>query len=228
MKPVPIQVHDDDPYIGAKQAKVTIVEAFEFACPYCAMLDPIMDEVMKQHEGQPVKLVEKQFVVHPQIATDAALAACAANRMGAYERYSEALWDKSWKQDGRWSLDQQALQQQSLIALAAEVGLDRERFQAELTGAACKDKLMRDKVELGRAGVRVTPSLFINGRPVAASESRSIRWLTDIDDATGQRATQLLKGPDTLRRRQIERTAAGQEWYESRARDLTTGRVVPQ
>jgi protein-disulfide isomerase len=164
-KPMPIAIHEDDPFIGAKQAKVTIVEAFEYACPYCAMLDPIMDEVMRKHEGQPVKLVEKQFVVHPQIATDAALAVCAANKMGAYERYSEALWDRSWKQEGRWTMDQKALEAGSLIALAEELGLDKERFTAELRGNACKTKLERDKVELSRGGVRATPSVFINGKP---------------------------------------------------------------
>jgi ATP-dependent helicase Lhr and Lhr-like helicase len=44
--------------------------------------------------------------------------------------------------------------------------------------------------------------LFVNGRPIAAAESRDLRWLTDPDDATRQRATQLLLGPDTLRRQQ--------------------------
>jgi protein-disulfide isomerase len=162
---LPIQVHDDDPFIGAKQAKVTIVEAFEFACPYCAMLDPIMDEVMEKYEGQPVKLVEKQFVVHPQIATDAALAVCAANKLGAYEKYTEALWDRSWKNEGRWAMNQQALAREALIALASELGLDREQFTAELDGAYCKTKLNRDKTELARSGVRATPSMYINGKP---------------------------------------------------------------
>jgi hypothetical protein len=70
--------------------------------------------------------------------------------------------------------------------------------------------------------------LFINGQPVAASESRSIRWLTDVNDVARQQAILLLKGPDTLRRQQIELTAASAEWYESPTRDLTTRRVVPQ
>jgi protein-disulfide isomerase len=164
-KPVPLAIRDDDPTIGAKEAKVTIVEAFEYACPYCAMLDPIMDDVMSKYEGRPVKLVEKQLVVHPDIATLPALAVCAANRMGAYDRYAEALWDKSWKQEGRWTLDREALSEDSLVSLAMELGLDAERFQAELGGAVCKRKLEQDRIDLTRAGVRATPTLFINGTP---------------------------------------------------------------
>jgi ATP-dependent Lhr-like helicase len=45
--------------------------------------------------------------------------------------------------------------------------------------------------------------LFANGRPVAATESRSIRWLVDLDDATRKRASQLVLGPDTLRRQEM-------------------------
>jgi ATP-dependent Lhr-like helicase len=51
---------------------------------------------------------------------------------------------------------------------------------------------------------RANRVLFAGGRPVAASESRTIRWLTsEIDDATKLRATRLLLGPDTLRRQEL-------------------------
>jgi protein-disulfide isomerase len=164
-KTVPIAVRDDDPFVGAKNAKVTLVEAFEYACPYCAILDPVMDELMKKYQGDSVKLVEKQFVVHPQLATFPALAVCAANLQGSYEKYSEALWDRSWKNEGRPTLVREALAKEALIELAAEVGLDRARFTADLDGPACKQKLERDKGDLSRAGVTGTPYLFINGRP---------------------------------------------------------------
>jgi ATP-dependent helicase Lhr and Lhr-like helicase len=51
---------------------------------------------------------------------------------------------------------------------------------------------------------RANRILFVNGRAVAAMESRTIRWIAEADEETRQRATQLLQGPDTLRRRQIE------------------------
>jgi ATP-dependent Lhr-like helicase len=50
---------------------------------------------------------------------------------------------------------------------------------------------------------RANRVLFVNGRPIAASESRSIRWFVDVDDAARQRATRLLLGPDTWRRQQL-------------------------
>jgi ATP-dependent Lhr-like helicase len=50
---------------------------------------------------------------------------------------------------------------------------------------------------------RANRVLFLNGRPIAASESRTIRWIVDVDDAARQRATRLLLGPDTWRRQQL-------------------------
>jgi ATP-dependent Lhr-like helicase len=57
---------------------------------------------------------------------------------------------------------------------------------------------------------RANRVLFVNGRPIAASESRSIRWFVDVDDSARQRATRLLLGPDTWRRQQLAMEFA--EW----------------
>jgi ATP-dependent Lhr-like helicase len=40
---------------------------------------------------------------------------------------------------------------------------------------------------------------LLNGRPIAAREARVIRWLTDVDETTRQRAERLLMSPGALR-----------------------------
>lgn len=161
-----VSVHEDDTFRGSKDAKVTIVEAHEFACPYCAQLEPVLTKVVDGYSQGEVKLVSKQFVVHPQIATLPALAVCAANAQSKYTEYSDALWSAAWnKNSGRLAIQREALGREKLIDLAKSVGLDSERFAADLDGAACKKKLNRDRQEMARLGVRGTPSLYINGRP---------------------------------------------------------------
>ena len=61
------------PQLGA----VTIVEALDFACPYCQRVSSTLDELVKEYDGK-VRVVFKNMVVHPQVATTAHLAGCAA------------------------------------------------------------------------------------------------------------------------------------------------------
>jgi hypothetical protein len=41
---------------------------------------------------------------------------------------------------------------------------------------------------------------LVDGRPIAAREARTIRWLVDVDDRTRQTAERLLTSPGALRR----------------------------
>src|SRR5690606_2907510 len=80
---------------GPKTAPVTIIKAFDFACPYCQRTSPIMDDLVKEYAGK-VRVVYMDLVVHPQSATKAHLATCAAAKQGKYKEYKNAVWDKAF------------------------------------------------------------------------------------------------------------------------------------
>ncbi len=185
-----VSVYEDDNFRGSKHAKVTIVEAREFACPYCAQLEPVLTKVVDGYREGEVKLVSKQFVVHPNIATLPALAVCAANAQSKYAEYSDALWSAAWsKNGGRLAIQRQALEKAQLVELAKSVGLDAARFSADLDSAACKKKLNRDRQEMARLGVRGTPSLYINGRPyVGPRTEEGFRSALNAEIAKADRA----------------------------------------
>ena len=60
---------------GPATAGVTIIKAFDFACPYCNQVSGTLDELVKEHHGD-VRVVYKNLVVHPTIAMSAHLASC--------------------------------------------------------------------------------------------------------------------------------------------------------
>ncbi|MCX5748228.1 MAG: thioredoxin domain-containing protein, partial [Proteobacteria bacterium] len=62
---------------GSIDAPVTIIDAFDFACPYCRKVNVTLEELVKEYDGK-VRVVFKDMVVHPQVATDGHLASCAA------------------------------------------------------------------------------------------------------------------------------------------------------
>ncbi|MEM7676722.1 MAG: thioredoxin domain-containing protein [Myxococcota bacterium] len=200
-----LPVGPEDPFRGAPTAKVTIVEAYEFACPYCALIEPMLAQVIDAYRGtDTVKIVSKQFVVHPNLAMAPALATCAAHKQSKFPEYAEALWKASWNiSDGRPRMVREELGQQELLALAKSVGLDVQRFEADRDSQACKKKLRDDRAMLTRIGVTGTPYLFINGKLYTGARStEALKAAVESEvkrvDAELAKGTQLAEYYDSL------------------------------
>ncbi|HEY0191227.1 MAG TPA: thioredoxin domain-containing protein [Kofleriaceae bacterium] len=156
---------DGDPTDGPADAKVTLVKAYDYACPYCEKVRDTMDDLRKKY-GNDLRVVFKQFVVHPQVATAGALAVCAANKQGKFLQMDQLLWDKGFK--GR-SFDKDAKCQDApegcpiVTGFAQELGLNVDKFKADMKGD-CVALMQKDMRELQALGVGATPSFFVNGR----------------------------------------------------------------
>ena len=137
---------DGDPFDGPADAKVTLVKAYDYACPYCERVRDTMDELRKKY-GNDLRVVYKQFVVHPQVATAGALAFCAAAKQGKAHEMDDALWDKGFK-SRQFDKDAQPARRQRLqkcwesadrlpdrrSASRKELGLDVDKFKADMKG----------------------------------------------------------------------------------------------
>src|SRR5690348_5859775 len=64
---------ENDAFDGPADAKVTIVKAYDYACPYCERVRTTMEDLRKKY-GNDVRVVSKQLVVHPTTAMSGALA----------------------------------------------------------------------------------------------------------------------------------------------------------
>lgn len=142
------------PFRGAKDAKVTVVKAFEFACPFCQKVSPTLDQLLKDYEGD-IKIAYKHFVVHPQSATEPALASCAGGMQGKWKEIYDALWaDAFSKRD---------FSPENMDKIAKGVGLDMAKYKADKDGA-CKELIRKDQAEVSAVGTSGTPAFYINGR----------------------------------------------------------------
>lgn len=103
----------------------------------------------------------RHYVVHPQTATDPALAACAAGLQGKFDKMEELIWEKAYKA-GR------DLSAGKMKQLAQEAGLDMSKYEADIKGV-CAQKIREDQAELARFGARGTPAFFINGRFISGA-----------------------------------------------------------
>jgi protein-disulfide isomerase len=148
------------PSDGPADAYVTIIEAFDFACPYCAQAQPLMEQLVKEGGGK-VRVVFKNLIVHPP-AEKAHLASCAARAQGKYLEFKRAFWDKAFAAY-RETRDPAKLGDDNLHAIAIDLKLDLARFDRDRAGEACQAWIAADAKALEPFEVHGTPAFFING-----------------------------------------------------------------
>jgi protein-disulfide isomerase len=181
---VPIE---GDPFDGPADAKVTIVKAYDYACPYCEKARGPMDELRKKY-GNDLRIVYKQLVVHPRNAMAAALAFCAAAKQGKAKEMDRLIWDKGFNARNMDMSDvpaqpaAEAGQPQQpqkcwdtadgckiVVSFAQELQLDVNKFKTDMK--ACQALVQKDMKELQAFMVSATPSFFINGRFISGLAS---------------------------------------------------------
>jgi protein-disulfide isomerase len=181
---VPIE---GDPFDGPADAKVTIVKAYDYACPYCEKARGPMDELRKKY-GNDLRIVYKQLVVHPRNAMAGALAFCAAAKQGKAKEMDRLIWDKGFNARNMDMSDVPAQpsaeaggQQQPqkcwdtadgckiVVSFAQELQLDVNKFKTDMK--ACQALVQKDMKELQQFMVSATPSFFINGRFISGLAS---------------------------------------------------------
>jgi protein-disulfide isomerase len=179
---------DGDPVDGPNDAKITVVKAYDYACPYCEKVRPTMDELRKRY-GNDVRIVFKQLVVHPREAMASALAVCAANKQGKFLQMDQLLWDKGYKNrnfDKEVSEGGQTVRCwesptgcQIVNGFAQELGFNVEKFKTDMK--ECMTLVQKDQRELQSFGVGATPSFFINGRFISGAQGVE-KFVEVIDD----------------------------------------------
>jgi len=151
---------------GPATAAVTIIKAFDFACPYCQRAAPTLDELVKDYGGK-VRVVYMNLVVHPP-AKPAHLASCAAAKQGKYKQFKTAFWDKGYAAYAA-SNDLSKLGEDNIVAIAKDVGLDTARLKTDMASPACEARLQHDGDELAKFHVNATPTFFVNGKQISGA-----------------------------------------------------------
>jgi protein-disulfide isomerase len=174
---VPIE---NDFFEGPADAKITVVKAYEYACPFCERVRPTMDDLRKKY-GNDIRIVSKHLVVHPPTATSTALAFCAAARQGKAKEMDTLLWEKTFKGrafdgDKCWESDAGCT---NLNSHAQQLQLDMNKFKADMK--ACTAIVQTDMRQLQQFGVGATPSFFINGRFISGAVQIE-NFITVIDE----------------------------------------------
>ncbi|GAA1979186.1 Na+/H+ antiporter NhaA [Isoptericola halotolerans] len=138
---------------GNLDAPHTVVEYFDFECPFCARTTGMWRD-LRDHLGDRIRYVVRHLPlddVHPH-AHLAAVAAEAADRQGRF-----------WEMHDRLFAHQSELEAEDLRRHAAAVGLDLDQFDADLGDEALHARVRDHAVSAAASGARGTPTFFLDG-----------------------------------------------------------------
>lgn len=152
------------PQIGPANAPVTVVLFTDFRCPFCSKAAEMIEKLHSRF-GDDVRVVFKH---HPmqRLHPDAFLAHEAA--------VTATLQGKFWPYHDKLFARKGPIQRPELESLAAEIGLDMNRFKDDLDRRAGKAAVDRDLAQGAGLGIHGTPTLFINGRKVVGANWKLI------------------------------------------------------
>ena len=167
-------VREDSYRQEAVGSKVTIVEFLDLECEACGAMYPSVKRLLDEYEGR-ITFVVRYFPLHRNSVL-AATAAEAAGRQGKYWEMYALLFENQ----GSWAEKSQP-QTDVFIRYAESLSLDMARFRSDLNDPALEAKISRDKSDGVAAGVKGTPTFFING--VQAGSMMSYEQLKSRVDA---------------------------------------------
>ena len=149
---------DDDPWLGADHAPVTIIEFSDFECPYCQRAVSTLKELLQLYPGK-LKLVYRNFPGpnHQQALAAAEAAQCAAEQHRFWD-YHDALFNRL-PSDAAWNFP----------GLADTLGLSQSSFNACAQDHRYRAEVLKDLQDGLNLGVTSTPTFFINGRPLVGA-----------------------------------------------------------
>jgi protein-disulfide isomerase len=139
---------DGAPHTGPEDARVVMVEFFDYGCPACGRFKPVLEAAQQAFPSDAV-IYYKQFPLGAD-TQPAAHGAMAAHAQGKFKEMHDLLFEtRSHKKE-------------QVFELARKIGLDMTRFEADFV--AVEARVRADRAEGEDAGIHGTPSLFINGR----------------------------------------------------------------
>ena len=75
---------------GAAKPEVTLVEFFDYACPYCKASNPSVDRLLKEDPG--LRVVYRELPILGPDSVTAARLSLEASKLGRFAKFHDSLW----------------------------------------------------------------------------------------------------------------------------------------
>jgi protein-disulfide isomerase len=168
----------DAPVYGDPKAPITIVEYGDFECPVCRNFHDAVRGLLPKYPQ--AKLVFKDFPIdqiHPWARTAALAGRCA------YQQDPKAFWKMYDLIYDNQDLVSASNAYEKMMDFAGRAGLNGEAFKSCLSSPHAAGEVDAS-LENGRLlNVRSTPTVFVNGRPLAGADPHALEQYLDFEVA---------------------------------------------
>lgn len=148
----------NDPVAGNANGKVTVVDFFDYQCPHCTHMTPILEAVIAANPN--LRVVFKEFPIRGALSEFASKAALAANAQGKYFEFHKALMKQA---------TDKTLTEDAILQVAKSVGLDMTKLKADMNSDAIKNQI-KDTYKLAQSlQLMGTPAFFIAKSDITTS-----------------------------------------------------------
>ncbi len=133
---------------GNLKGKVTVVEFFDYNCPYCKRMTPAVAALLEGDKD--VRVVMKEFPILGEGSVFASRAAAASVLQGKYWPFHRALLAAEGRVDaGR------------VMKIARDIGIDTDRLTKDMMSADISKMLQINNDLAGKLGINGTPAFII-------------------------------------------------------------------
>lgn len=150
----------NDPVAGNPNGKITVVEFFDYQCPHCIDMVPVVDAIIKANPD--VRVIYKEFPIRGPMSEVAARATLAANKQGKYSELSHAILASN-----------QPLTQDLIMQLAKNVGLNVDQLKKDMNDKSVNEQIAGTVKLAKNLKLFGTPAFFI-GKTDATTSSALI------------------------------------------------------
>lgn len=145
------------PVGGNPQGDISLVEFFDYNCPYCRKAEPVLAELVAGDRG--LRIVFKEFPILGPGSEFAARAALASRKQDKYLAFHRAIMTHTGKID-----------EGSVLELAASLGLDVDQLKKDMGDPAIGQAIAGNVALAEKLRISGTPG-FVAGKEVVQGPS---------------------------------------------------------
>jgi len=162
------------PVLGNPAGDVTLVEFFDYRCPYCRQVEPWLQTLIKEDSG--IRLVQKELPILGPASVYAAHVALAALKQGKHTAFHNALMAKEG------NIDEGDIHEDLISKVAESVGLNIDQMKVDMNSPDVEAEIQRTSEIARLLGLTGTPG-FIVGTVLVPGATDLATLKSMVDDS---------------------------------------------